>query len=351
MQDDFQPFVVYGPSKSGTTWLQKILDSHPEVRCHFQMQLFPFLKENGVVAVPSDVVYSKLKSPFKGVFPDAKSEKEYWIRLRYFQNLRKILHAGAEDLKTQFSNPEEQAYVDHLINESYRAITPRFVIDDSEKQVFGLKSTTDLEFLFQVFPKAKVITIIRDGRDVVTSKRFHMQKRGAFYLGDEKSKLLYALNYFRPIRMAISLLRKKFGWFGENRFKTYTNDNMKFTRASLNKFASDWALTTRFILKYRAKFPNQFHTIRYEDLKQDPGAAIKGVLTFLEVRADEKVIDEVRAATDFKKLKGKDEQNSFFRKGTTGDWENYFTASDKALFKSCSGDLLQELGYEKDQNW
>lgn len=347
---DFVPFVVYGPSKSGTTWLQKTLDAHPEIRCHFQLQVFPFLNEIGKVAVRSNAVYSRLKSPFKGVFASELEERQYWVKLRYFQNLRRSLQRNIEEIRPMFPDPNDQKYLEELVLETYRSTVPKFMIDQPGKKVYGLKSTTDLEFLFQVYPQAKVITIIRDGRDVATSKRFHMQKRGAFYHGDEKSKVLYWLHGYKWTKKMVFAMRRYFGWFGEEHFKTYTNDNMQFTEASLKKFARDWYLTTTFILKYQKMYPDQFLVVRYEDMKRQQGETMEQLFRFLGVRSDASVIQKVKEATDFKKLKS-NQKDSFFRKGTLGDWQNYFTEKDKRLFKEQTADLLQELGYAKDRNW
>ena len=48
---------------------------------------------------------------------------------------------------------------------------------------------------------------------------------------------------------------------------------------------------------------------------------------------------------------GQEDQKSFARKGVSGDWRNKFTPEHKARFKEIAGDLLIELGYEKDKNW
>jgi hypothetical protein len=40
-----------------------------------------------------------------------------------------------------------------------------------------------------------------------------------------------------------------------------------------------------------------------------------------------------------------------FRSGKTGEWRKYFTEEHKALFKEMAGDLLIQLGYEKDKEW
>lgn len=40
-----------------------------------------------------------------------------------------------------------------------------------------------------------------------------------------------------------------------------------------------------------------------------------------------------------------------FRSGKTGEWKKYFKDEHKRLFKDVAGDLLVQLGYEKDNNW
>jgi hypothetical protein len=45
---------------------------------------------------------------------------------------------------------------------------------------------------------------------------------------------------------------------------------------------------------------------------------------------------------------GEEDQGSFFRKGISGDWKNYFTPRDKRIFYDEAGDTLESLGYEAD---
>ena len=40
-----------------------------------------------------------------------------------------------------------------------------------------------------------------------------------------------------------------------------------------------------------------------------------------------------------------------FRKGSIGSWKQYFTQEHKQAFKEVAGQLLIDLGYEKDLNW
>jgi len=46
-----------------------------------------------------------------------------------------------------------------------------------------------------------------------------------------------------------------------------------------------------------------------------------------------------------------DIKNSKFRKGQIGNWKEYFTPEHKKAFKRVAGQILIDLGYEKDFNW
>lgn len=40
-----------------------------------------------------------------------------------------------------------------------------------------------------------------------------------------------------------------------------------------------------------------------------------------------------------------------FRKGVAGEWKAHFNEEHKRIFKNIAGQLLIDLGYEKDFNW
>ena len=48
---------------------------------------------------------------------------------------------------------------------------------------------------------------------------------------------------------------------------------------------------------------------------------------------------------------GYESQKSHYRKGISGDWKNYFQEEHIKQFKRITGELLIELGYEKNMNW
>lgn len=48
---------------------------------------------------------------------------------------------------------------------------------------------------------------------------------------------------------------------------------------------------------------------------------------------------------------GEEHVGSHYRKGTPGDWKNYFTQTHAERFINTYGDLLIQLGYEEDHSW
>ena len=44
-------------------------------------------------------------------------------------------------------------------------------------------------------------------------------------------------------------------------------------------------------------------------------------------------------------------ESNTFRSGQIGSWKKHFSETDKIAFKKIAGQLLIDLGYEKDFNW
>lgn len=159
--------------------------------------------------------------------------------------------------------------------------------------------------------QAKFIHLIRDGRDVVTSKYFY-----------EKDFCVQN------------------GIYSE--FNIYFDEYMNRTSIDWSNFINAW-LKVDVVL------------CRYEELLNDPYRTLQRILPLLgsEVSTD-KIYESIKANTKGKMKKALDKTfkyNTFVRKGIKGDWRNYFTEYNKETFKKYAGDTLIKLGYELDLNW
>ena len=70
-----------------------------------------------------------------------------------------------------------------------------------------------------------------------------------------------------------------------------------------------------------------------------------------EIKTALKIVDKYSFQKRAKRDLGVEKRKSHFRKGTSGDWKNYFKELHKSEFKNQYGDILIKLGYEKDNNW
>lgn len=90
--------------------------------------------------------------------------------------------------------------------------------------------------------------------------------------------------------------------------------------------------------------------LRFEDLILDRETAFVRLLVYLEDRgmlmdvAKEQAVQTLKDAIAPRK-------SGTFRRGQPGNWREYFTEANKKQFKETAGDLLIQMGYERDFDW
>jgi hypothetical protein len=168
---------------------------------------------------------------------------------------------------------------------------------------------------------AKFISVYRDPRDVVISGTFYLanldKARGGW--GDE----LRHLSDKEKIRHFIAT-----GGWCIDRLKAWFNDGATCQ-------------------------------VKYEQLLADTRGEVERVVNFLGIRASDKRISEIIEKNSFQKKSGRktgeEDRSSFFRKGISGDWKNYFDEELKQHFKTALNgrwnELLVEMGYEQQLDW
>ena len=294
-------FFVTGLGKSGTRWLTKILDSHPEVLCKGEGRFFSAgwrradLDPANDRAVASSLYYALTHSEYLRLW----IERSVWSR---------------------DGDPDE-----HL-NALMRLATEYFLtteLSKTGKRLVGDKSPLltpeTIEEISVVYPEARVVHIIRDGRDAAVSAAHHARNFG--------------------------------------RAKDPRQDDNLFEPAQIRKLAADWnARVGRTARDGPRLFGDRYAEVRYEDLLADPEGEMARLLGFLGAAADERSVGRCVGAASFERLskgrtRGEEEPSSFFRKGVAGDWRDAFTEEDRRVFKEEAGELLIELGYEKDDGW
>lgn len=309
-------FFVVGQQKSGTTWLMRMLDAHPEILCRGEGRFFGAdWRQKSVRRIDPRRPPSSL---YNAVL-DAKYLR-FWVE--------RSVWGRDGDADEHLTNLTRMAIDYFLLGELAR----------SGKRLVGDKSPLlvpeTLEEISAIYPEARVIHIIRDGRDAAVSALYHTWNFGKKGKNDEVSAKREAYRE-DPDRMLES---------GES----------VFAGNSLARMAAEWAARVgKTVEDGPALLGANYAEVRYEDLLARPEAEARRLLEFLGADADDETARRCVSAASFEKLskgreRGEEDPSSFFRKGVAGDWRNTFTEQDRRVFEEAAGDLLARLGYEQD---
>jgi hypothetical protein len=193
-------------------------------------------------------------------------------------------------------------------------------------------------------PQAKVIHIIRDGRDQAVSMMHHLWNRATVREGR------YDLE---PEEVA------KRNDFYKNRRVPLADGEGIFTKDRLMTVAGYWAERVgKTVEDGPTLLGNRYTQVKYEDLLKKPEEEMRRLFEFLGADTSEETVYRCVKSADFEELSGRKRGSEDYelgwkkqRKGVAGDWKNVFTERDKAIYKEVAGDLLINLGYAKDNNW
>lgn len=122
--------------------------------------------------------------------------------------------------------------------------------------------------------------------------------------------------------------------------------SINITRQAFMSWVKDWH-------EVALAHPEMIIEVRYEELNADVRGTMNKVLSFFNIAADNGLLERM-AGTQLKAPVDLEEslsRNDTKRKGIVADWRNLFTQNHKDYFKEVAGQLLIDLGYEKDLNW
>ncbi|WP_420725920.1 sulfotransferase family protein [Hwanghaeella sp. LZ110] len=281
---DKQILFVCGAVKSGTTWTQLWLDHHPQIVCRGEGCFF---------------------NVYAGALQQVCQETSKFV-LR--QNATKF---SDYPIFPQFNLP----HVQYLLRQSVLALLATYG-DRPEIRVVAEKNPPTLqstETVLQIFPEAKILNLVRDGRDMAVSTWHENMRRNAQAFKDQ----FPTLDDFMP------------------------------------EIAKIWANAQTIAVSSQKTYPTQFRQIHYEDLLHSPQPIMADVFAWLGVKADPDTVAECCAATSFKALSGgrdagQTDDSSFFRCGVEAQWRLELTPAQQDIFWQIAGDAMQAQGYDKD---
>ena len=293
-------FLV-GSQRSGTTILARCLDLHPEI-AHFYEPYY--LWDRLIDGRPDDVPDPALFTP--AFERDIRANYDRFARL-----------AGKP-----------------------------VVLDKSPQHCYKVP------FVHRVFPDARWIHLIRDGRAVTLSIYKEWQQRRAIAERRDLATLLDRIHrsfaverhwYFR-LRLLRYWLPRMGGpghWLEINRAKwrghigwgqRFPGWREELESRSLIEFnARQWVEAVRHALAGLAGIPaSQVLTVRYEAFVDDPHGVLRGICRFLDVDCPPAFLEAIPEISNDPKCK----------------WEKELSAVEQERVVALLGDMLAELGYD-----
>jgi hypothetical protein len=240
-----------------------------------------------------------------GKHPDiASPEPEYnvlmWInQVKILKNVFDFSEKEIDDLR----NKDHIVFAENLL---------KYYMNKESKKMVAVKHPYHIliiDELFHYFPNMKFIHVLRDGRDASCSLRTHPKRK---IVNGE----IIPTNTINPFNWCI---RK-------------------------------WVVSVNKGMKWRNN--ENYIEIKYEDLINEPLETMKIIFDFLNLPMipKEKLLEFYKSEKDEKHLQNIEVGQPLYNK-SIDRWKKDMTPEEKELFKKMSGELLIELGYEKDNNW
>jgi len=274
MSAQVPPVFIVGAQRSGTTMLRLMLNAHRSFAVPFESDFLQPLNKGLVRKELADKQTVELAL-------DALANEKFTSKGRIVEDKQAIL---AHQIGT---------YAELLV-----AVFTEYA-KSRGKPRWGIKTPsyqTQIDVLQELFPDARVVHIVRDGRDVLVSRR-------------------------------------SLPWGGDN----------------TPELAHDWRWQVLMGRKLGRMLGSRYKEMRYEDLIQNPEASLRQLCEFLGETFDTGMLkyhEHAAAEMPSDSVKWHEASVSAPDKGKIYQWKNKLPLPDQILFQEVAGDALATLGYE-----
>jgi LPS sulfotransferase NodH len=293
-------FFIYGHARSGTTLLTRLVRLHPEVHCNYQGHFFT--RQPTLEALVGS------------------SEIERWL----------TRNSNRWNRGRDLSPVVLRAVSDYIMEREARLFGVKVVGDKSPNSLLDGEA---VRLAHKTYPDAKIIFIVRDGRDASVSHRFQT--------------FIDATQHLSKADWAI---RSDF----ERDPEPFLQGNRSiFTEKGIRTAAQGWAKNVSETDGLgREIYDDQYISLRYEDLLTQSWEQVARLWQFLGVDTES---PELRASVEAELTSNPDKEwqrekagelVSPLEKGKSGSWQELFTARDKVIFKEVAGEVLKVWGYK-----
>ncbi|MEL6139896.1 MAG: sulfotransferase [Cyanobacteria bacterium J06628_6] len=314
----YPKLFVVGCPRSGTSWVTSLIAGHPEVvavpvETHAYRLIYePFL------TLPDQPLAHRLRS-WKGILRRygpkplllGFAPADIWRGILRDYDILNHPHshglhglANTADFRVLVAAAQKNSKLASVQAEDLiQLLLDRFFQQQNCPGLTLLEKTPlhirYVDRILQRFPDAKVVEVIRDGRDVCASYNALATTQPWANIGTAG---------------AIRQWRRCIDW-GE---------------------------------RYRAQsdLSPRIHAVRYEDLKSDTAASLKHLFDFANLSWNDAQISHIVRATDINSIRRRG-KGQYVRKGAVGDWKQSLSPEDISLCQEIAGDRLADLGYSE----
>lgn len=317
---DPTPLFFGAARRSGTTWLAGMLNAHPQIECRNEGWMFNEFS----ASFPEWLDESKVRA-----WGARREAQGTWLRHQTIDEAIRVMR------RAMWLSLMRQA----VEREGWKNWSRLKYAGDKTTTYF----CTQVEEIYRTFADARFLHMLRDGRDVVVSDMFlllrELERRDL--PADARREAMAARSHHVLGQGPTVPL---------------------FGPAILRHLTAEWARSVAGARRARELFgasasgAKGYYEVRYEQAVIHPAAEIRSIYQWLGVDIDNAFIDELVKTHTFERFArgrrpGQEDRTAEWRKGVSGDWRNHFTNDDKTVFKAMAGQLLVELGYERDLAW
>lgn len=315
-----------GNMKSGTTWLMKLLDAHPEIVCKGEMHPLEIFDTHRPESLPAPTLES--------VASGASMLREWYMAENNAWNVPFRGEGGHAHSVQDVTRDFVRFFFEWTLARYCRAKSlqiPRAFVDKSPAHTALIMRK--IHHYFGIY-NPHVIHLVRDPRDVTVAR----------WLRYRRHQLAGDMGSGRPFRdeqdqrEAERLLADPEGYVS-------SGGNFFSDRALLKDFFKEWVdVNESLAIEGPPMCGARYRRVQYEELKQDLPAALRGVFESLGVDASADVIADVITRCDIRNENAAPVSGEF-RKGLVGEWTKFFSESDLALFDDRVRPVSEAFGY------
>lgn len=296
-----QPIMLTTMGRAGTTWTMRLLSEHPEIVVHrwhpYELRTARYwwhmLK---TLSEPRDPHHSgqadrfqtnKLFVGYNPFYPEPIGVTPgliEWMGKDYVEDLARFCQRNAEEAYKRIAAGQGQTNVKYMA-EKHRADNLPWLV-------------------WELYPKAKEIFLVRDFRDVFSSMLAYNKKFGRRAFGPEHLKS-----------------DEEFAHFLRN--------------STIKNLSRSWP-----------KRQDRAHLIRYEDLIAQPQQVLQGIFEYLEIDASDPTIAGILERASADNPETRQHITSSNVSNSLGRWRTSLSPEMQEVANREFGDVLTQFGYE-----